>query len=117
SEAVFAHEFHHIVQFGSNSYWSQDAFWYWEASASWFADLAVPETYNQAYDGALFRMMPHIPLDYFVYGDGSLLGYHQYAASLFLIAVTEAAGGDVSIVRDSWLGERSTADPIEVLDG
>ena len=118
ASGYFAHEFHHVVQYGEDAYvYADQGAWYWEATADWFATICVPETTWDAHGGAQFRMMPHLPLAYFDYYDKGWSGWHQYAASVFLDAITEWAGGDPTTIRDSWTNASPGADPIDVLDG
>jgi MYXO-CTERM domain-containing protein len=116
--SVLEHEFHHVVQFGSGAYYSQGGAWYWEASADWFADYAVPEAGLDAQDAFQFLLLPELPLDYFEPGDlSSLANIHQYSSSVFLIATTELDDGDWTPFRDSWTTASGSDDPIDVLDG
>ncbi len=92
---MLEHEFIHIMQFGASAYYSQEGRWYWEASADWFADFAVPEAGLDAQNAVQFLLLPELPLDYFEPGNlSSLANMHQYSSSVFLVATTELAKGD-----------------------
>ena len=115
--AVLEHEFLHVVQFGASAYYSQAGRWYWEASADWFSDYAVPEVGQAALNAMQFLLLPELPLDYFDPGNlSTLANIHQYSASVFLIATTELADGDWTPFRDSWTQADGSDVPIEVLD-
>jgi len=117
ASSVLEHEFLHVVQFGTGAYYSQGGAWYWEASADWFADYAVPEEGLDAQDAFQFMLLPELPLDYFEPGDlSSIADIHQYSSSVFLIATTELDGGDWTPFRDSWTQANGSDDPIDVLD-
>jgi MYXO-CTERM domain-containing protein len=115
--AVLEHEFHHVVQFGASAYYTAEGDWYWEASAEWFADHAVPEAGQAAQNAVQFLMLPELPLDYFQPGDlSTLASIHQYSSGVFLTATAELAGGDWTPFRDSWNDAGESDVPIEVLD-
>jgi hypothetical protein len=115
--AVLEHEFLHVVQYGASAYYSQEGRWYWEASADWFADHAVPEAGLDAQNAIQFLLLPELPLDYFDPGNlSSLADIHQYSSSVFLIATTELLSGDWTPFRDSWTLAEGSDVPVDVLD-
>jgi hypothetical protein len=115
--AVLEHEFLHVVQFGASAYYSQEGRWYWEASADWFSDYAVPEAGQAAQNAVYFLLLPELPLDYFDPGNlSTVANIHQYSSSVFLIATTELSDGDWTPFRDSWIDVNGSDVPIEVLD-
>jgi MYXO-CTERM domain-containing protein len=117
ARSVLEHEFHHVVQFGASAYYSQEGRWYWEASADWFADHAVPEEGLDAQDAFQFLLLPELSLDYFEPGDlSTMANIHQYSSSVFLIATTELDDGDWTPFRDSWTQAKGSDVPIDVLD-
>jgi hypothetical protein len=115
--SVLEHEFLHVVQFGEAVYYSQQGRWYWEASADWFADYAVPEAGLGVRNAWQFLLLPELPLDYFDPDDlSTLANIHQYSSSVFLTATTELGDGDWTPFRDSWTQADGSDEPIEVLD-
>ena len=117
SRSVLEHEFLHVVEFGATAYYTQAGRWYWEASADWFADYAVPEEGLDAQNAFQVLLLPELPLDYFEPGDlSSIANIHQYSSSVFLIATTELNDGDWTPFRDSWTEADGSDVPIEVLD-
>jgi uncharacterized protein (TIGR03382 family) len=117
ASSVLEHEFHHVVQYGAGAYYSQEGRWYWEASADWFADYAVPDAGLDTQDAFQYLLLPELPLDYFEPGDLSTIAdIHQYSSSVFLIATTELDDGDWTPFRDSWTVADGADVPIDVLD-
>ena len=76
-ESLAAHEFNHALQWRKRPYingWEEA--WYWEASAEWGAELALPE--NNAYAVQAYYYAQHPEYRY-----SSTLDYHQYG--MFLV--------------------------------
>ncbi len=113
---VAAHEFYHLVQFGTEAYsYSGDAAWYWEATASWIEVEVYPDEPDYAVFLAGFAFLPHLALNFFDYPDsGVLQELHQYGAFIFPRYLAEHVG-DWRLIRDSWV-EPTSSDPLESLE-
>ena len=85
--SVAAHELHHAIQFGMRGAWSSQPAeaWYWEASAEWAAELALPSLDQYAWSAQWFTQDPSLRFD-------SLDGFHQYGMFLLNAWLHEEAG-------------------------
>ncbi len=114
-----AHEFFHALQDAAATYpYEGQGAWYWESGACFIEGVVVPESDDNSAFLAAFSLLPDLPVNYFLYPDGTLPSLHQYGAFLFLqhlVEVTE--GGDPTLLRRSWLEATPTSDPMTVLDG
>lgn len=113
-----AHEFFHALQDGAGTYtYDGQGAWYWEAGAMWVEDVVYPEQTGNASFLIGLAFLPDLPVNAFLYPDGSLEGYHQYGAFLFVQHLTEITAGNNEIIRRSWLEAPPGGDPLVVLDG
>lgn len=113
-----AHEFFHALQDAAGTYtYDGQGAWYWEAGAMWVEDIVYPEqTSNTSFLIGLV-LLPDVPINAFTYPDGTLEGYHQYGAFLFLQHLTEITAGNDELIRRSWEEAPPGGDPLVVLDG
>ena len=116
--STLAHELYHAVQGASGLYRHgahRAGHWYWEATANWAVQVVYPDNDSHArllYGYALF---PHFRLDFYDRPDeGKVEEYYQYGAFVFAVHVQEVTG-EWEIIRDSWVDDRGTEDPIETL--
>lgn len=102
--SLSAHEFHHAVQFALRDYYGGDEeSWYWEASAEWAAELALPDANAYAAQSAYYAQAPELRYS-------STAGYHPYGMFLLNAYIEEHLTG-ANGMRDVWeLGsERGSA--------
>lgn len=85
--SVAAHELHHAIQYRYRGSWSsQDAeAWYWEASAEWGAELALPGLDQYAASAGWFTQAPWRRFD-------SQMQYHAYGMFLLNAWLAEDVG-------------------------
>lgn len=115
--SVIAHEFFHGIQGATSAYrnW-ETASWYWEATATWAAGEAVPESGTYASFLVFYAAQPHMGLYHFSadeYG-GAPPDYHQYGAFIFPRFLSEFMEG-AEAVRESWRAGDSDGDPVVFL--
>jgi hypothetical protein len=94
--SLCAHEFNHAIQWGLR-YWSGqgDEPWYWEASAEWGAELALPELNAYAEQSWWYAQHPE-------YRYAATWDYHQYGMFLVNAFLEEHITGDGGML-DTWL--------------
>jgi hypothetical protein len=94
--SVSAHEFAHALQFAVRDWYtgSETESWYWEASAEWQAELALPGLDTYAWSAQYYAAAPHA--DHF-----SMAGYHQYGMFLLNAYLDEYVLGSDGF-RDIW---------------
>jgi hypothetical protein len=111
-----AHEFYHAVQHAEGSFAnSDDARWWWEATAMWVESVVYPSTtdYYTFLHGYAFQ--PHRQLNSYTYPENGVLEeYHQYGAGIWPRYLTEFEA-DWSLIRDSWSLSGPDDDPVEVI--
>ena len=115
--SVIAHEFFHGIQGATSAYrnWER-ASWYWEATATWAAGEAVPESGTYASFLVFYAAQPHVGLYHFGSDDfgGAPPDYHQYGAFIFPRFLSEFMEGSEAI-RESWRAGDSDGDPVVFL--
>jgi MYXO-CTERM domain-containing protein len=115
--ATASHEFYHDVQFGTEAYIGESAYWYWEATAEWASQQLYPDLDDSyAFVGA-FALLTELPI--FFSGDAFAedpSGVHQYGASIFPRHLTDRLDSP-ALVADSWEQALPEDDPLDVLDG
>jgi len=116
--STVAHEFYHAVQAAEQRYTysqSEPGAWYWEATATWAAQVVYPDDQSHARFLFGYALFPHYRLDFFDYPDqGVVQEYYQYGAFLFPLHVQQRTGS-WQVVRDSWVRDLGTDDPVEAL--
>ena len=98
--SLAAHEFSHALQFRLRveSVGGEEESWFWEASAEWQAETAVPDVNAYATQAAYYCDAPGLRYS-------SMEGYHQYGMFL-LNAWLEEHGPGPGTLLDTWtLGE------------
>lgn len=98
------HEFHHSLQFAVRDWSGSEGgaeTWYWEASATWAAELVEPETAALDYVVPWYGDRPEVRFDD---TDGS----HQYGMFVFNGWLEDALGEGPGTMHDVWT-EASTA--------
>lgn len=110
------HELYHTVQFATDSFWEDDAYWFWEATADWASGEVYPDDESSyAFVGA-WALYPHVAIDFADYADeGTLIELHQYGASIFPQFLTDSVANQ-QLIRDAWVGGGAAGDPLQVLD-
>jgi MYXO-CTERM domain-containing protein len=115
--SVLSHEFYHDVQFGTNAYQAESAYWYWEATAEWASQQLYPDLlFAYEFVGA-YALATELPV--FYTGDpfkDSPGGAHHYGASIFPRHLTDSLELP-SLVPESWEAAGADDDPLQVLDG
>jgi hypothetical protein len=115
AESTAAHEFYHAVQHASEAYGSDDARWYWEATACWIEDEVFDTTTNYASFLFGYAFQPHRQLNAFTYPSaGRIEEYHQYGAFIFPRYISEHRA-DWTVIRDSWIDGSWVDDPVQEL--
>ncbi len=115
--ATASHEFYHDVQFGTNAYAGETAYWYWEATAEWASQELYPDLDDSYTFVGGFALLTELPI--FFAGDAlgdDPSGVHQYGASIFPRHLTDRLGSP-ALVPDSWEVALPEDDPLDVLDG
>ena len=115
--ATASHEFYHDVQFGTNAYAGETAYWYWEATAEWASQELYPDLDDSYTFVGGFALLTELPI--FFAGDAlgdDPSGVHQYGASIFPRHLTDCLGSP-ALVPDSWEVALPEDDPLDVLDG
>jgi len=110
------HEFYHDIQFSRQSYYSEVAYWYWEATASWASQEVQPNELTPYYSIGMYALAGELPINFMgdPHSDG-FLGSHHYGASLFPLYLTDRFD-DLSIVVDTWENAAVDGDPLADLD-
>lgn len=93
-ESLAAHELVHALQFGMRGDWvgGADA-WYWEASAEWGAELALPDNGSYAESSKYYAMAPELRFD-------SQEDAHAYG--MFLLNASLEARRGPGAMREVW---------------
>jgi hypothetical protein len=92
--SLAAHEFAHAVQFGMRAWAGTGAeSWYWEASAEWAAERAVPPRDTYAWSSEWFGSQPQLRYD-------SMENYHQYG--MFFVNAYAEEALDPEAMRGAW---------------
>jgi uncharacterized protein (TIGR03382 family) len=121
-EDVAVHELFHDFQFGAGAFsWGNGQEWYWEATAEWGAQEAVPDHWGPYQFVGGFAIQPFLAAYHYAYvisDDPAEVrqGYHQYGASIFMRFITEATG-DPQIIADTWRTGTEVGDALATLDG
>lgn len=92
--SLAAHELAHAVQFGMRGDWvgGEDA-WYWEASAEWMAELALPDNNSYALSAPYYAEAPELRFS-------SMEGAHQYGMFLLNASLAQHHGDEALV--DTW---------------
>jgi len=93
---LVAHEFAHALQFKQRDDWSStaDEAWFWEASAEWQVEQALPDLNHYAQQTAYYAWQPHFRFD-------SLDGSHQYGMVALTAWLDEFHWGADGL-RETW---------------
>jgi len=115
ADIAAVHEFYHAVQGSLNTYvYAGASAWYWEATATWASAQVMPDNFYHASFLFSYIYLPQLPVNFFDYPDtGVLEEYYQYGAYLWPLYLSERT--DYTLIRDSWLDDSGTGDPIEAL--
>jgi len=100
------HEFHHSLQFAVRDWSSSEGgaeTWYWEASATWAAELVEPETAALDYVVPWYGDRPEVRFDD---TDGS----HQYGMFVFNGWLEDTLGEGPETMHDVWTEASSAQD-------
>ena len=114
-DALVAHEFHHVLQFSTDAFLTGIGFWYFEASAHWFAGEMYPDSGYILWSEATYLLFPHEPLELHGWQHEGLVAGHQYAAGIWPRFLSEQLADEVLVV-DSWRQSGPEDEPMEVFD-
>ena len=112
--AVAAHEFYHDIQFSTGAFeWETTEYgWFWEATAEWAAQQALPESGEPFVFSGAFALRSELPVYHYgdPFGSDRLAGVHQYGAAIFFRYLTDKLSP--SVVVNTWEQASAAAEPL-----
>ena len=104
-----AHEFAHTLQYAARDEWTwtDDEAWFWEASAEWQVERALPDVDVYADQVRWYSRYPWYRFD-------STDNQHQYGMGVFVGYLDEFVWGDTGL-RDTWNASGSGDDWLDLL--
>ncbi|MCB9766368.1 MAG: hypothetical protein H6739_41720 [Alphaproteobacteria bacterium] len=91
--SLAAHEFMHAIQFATRDYYQGDEeTWYWEASAEWGAELALPSVDAYGAQSGYYSSQPELRYS-------STVNFHQYGMFVLNAWIDEHSG---TTMQDVW---------------
>lgn len=96
------HELFHALQHRTGQYGDFEDRWYWEATATWSEQVAIPSHPSHADFLHGYAFMPHLPLTYYsLFSSGAVDELHPYGAFILFQYLTENSV-DNQAVGQSW---------------
>lgn len=114
-KAVAVHEFYHDIQFSTGAFaWgSTDYGWFWEATAEWAAQEALPAAADPYVFSGAFAVKSELPLYHYgdPFGADPVEGVHQYGAAIFFRHLTDKLDAP-SVVVNAWEQSGAADEPL-----
>ena len=112
---VAVHEFYHDIQFSTGAFqWGvTDYGWFWEATAEWATQEALPTSANPYAFSGPFALKSELPLYHYgdPFGADPVEGVHQYGASIFFRYLTDKLQAP-GVIINTWEQASATDEPL-----
>lgn len=117
--ALAAHEFYHDIQFSTGAFaWdTTDYGWFWEATAEWATQEALPTAADPYVFSGAFALRSELPLYHYgdPFGSDFVEGVQQYGAAIFFRHLTDKLRAP-GVIVNAWEQAGPNDEPLAAIE-